>query len=304
MTASPADPLPVGLAAELACIYEVLARKPGNVHRSADSADTGLVDFLASAAAIRPVFEHAGSASVGRTVLDAIRATRRVASSNTNLGIVLLLAPLAVADCTGTGQWRIDPVLDSLTVADACAVYEAIRLARPGGLGRVEEGDVGDEPTGTLRQMMALAADRDTIARQYVSGFSDVLNVVAPAIHRGIGMGWPAEDAIIDTYLRLLAAIPDSLIQRKRGEAVAREVSSRAADVLAAGWPDAQDSATRLFQFDAWLRHGGINPGTSADLIAAGLFVLLRDGRMPVPDPAGWTSSRLGSVGLGWVSGR
>src|SRR5438876_739889 len=93
----PDDALPVGLCAQLACVLEATARKPGNVHRFMDFADTSYLDFLLSAAAIAPVMERAVGRPVGETVLEAIRATRRVTSANTNLGIVLLLAPLAAA---------------------------------------------------------------------------------------------------------------------------------------------------------------------------------------------------------------
>src|SRR5438445_122612 len=134
-----AKSLSVGLAAQLACIWECTARKPGNVHRACDFEDVTYLDFLHSAAAIQPVLEAAQlkQESVGQLVLQAIKATRRVVATNTNLGILLLLGPLSKA---GNGNLRagIGRVLADLTIADARAVYEAIRLASPGGMGRVE----------------------------------------------------------------------------------------------------------------------------------------------------------------------
>src|SRR5262249_45375215 len=127
-----------GLSAVTACIWEVTARKPGNVHRYCDFADLAYIDFLGSAAAVAPGLEAAASRPVGDTVLDAVRATRRVVTTNTNLGIVLLLAPLAAVPAGEELRAGLGRILDGLTVEDARAVYAAIRLAVPGGMGRVE----------------------------------------------------------------------------------------------------------------------------------------------------------------------
>src|SRR5262249_36667272 len=135
----------IGLYAQLACIWEATARKPGNVHRFCDFDDTTYLDFLMSAAAIIPVLETAGQRRVGETVLEGIRATRRVVASNTNLGILLLLAPLATVPEEKELRGGVRQVLDSLGVDDARAVYEAIRLAVPGGLGSAPEQNLRDE---------------------------------------------------------------------------------------------------------------------------------------------------------------
>ena len=112
-----AQPLPIGLCAQLACILEATARKPGNVHRYADFADATYLDFLLSAAAIAPVMEQAPRRRVGETVLRAVRATRRVVATNTNLGTILLLAPLAAVP-----GWR--------ALAPACGVDVAAAVVR------------------------------------------------------------------------------------------------------------------------------------------------------------------------------
>ena len=160
-----------------------------------------------------------GEAGVGETVLRAVQDTRRWVAVNTNLGIVLLLAPLARA-AAGNGaplRSRLSRVLATLTVADAQAVYAAIRLADPGGLGQVEAQDVREEPTVTLREAMALAAERDTIAREYVTDYDVTFGLAVPALQRvrACGLGWPA--AALESYLRVLAEVPDTLIARKRG---------------------------------------------------------------------------------------
>src|SRR5207249_2622644 len=121
-------------------------------------------------AAVAPVLETAGRRGVGETILAGVRATRSVVSTNTNLGILLLLSPLAAVSRDTDLRAGLREVLDGLTVADAAAAYEAIRLAAPGGLGKAPEQDVGDAPSRTLRQVMELAAERDLIARQYANG--------------------------------------------------------------------------------------------------------------------------------------
>ena len=151
------------------------ARKPGNVHRFADLADLRFSDFLLSATALAEPLDRAATLGIGRAVYEAILATRQVVDTNTNLGIVLLLAPLAAVPTDVYLRDGIEAVLASTTVDDARWVYRAIRLAQPGGLGDVPEQDVKGEPTVSLREAMAMAADRDLIARQYVRRISSGL---------------------------------------------------------------------------------------------------------------------------------
>lgn len=282
--------LPTGLCAQTACIWEATARKPGNVHRYRDFEDAGYVDFLLSAAAVAPVLDAAGGRKVGETVLRAIQATRRVVATNTNLGILLLLAPLAVLPRGEELRPALSRLLADLDVADAVAVYEAIRLAVPGGLGRVPEQDVSAPPSQTLRQVMELAAGRDLIARQYANGFQEVFEVGVHALRRGLEQTTSLEAAIIFGHLSLMAAHPDSLIARKRGLAEAAEAGRRAGQVLTAGWPRERPGWAALHDLDAWLRAEGRgrNPGTTADLVTACLFLLLRDGTIALPCPLPW----------------
>lgn len=284
--------LDAGLCAQIACIWEATARKPGNVHRYRDFADTTYPDFLLSAAAIAPAMTAACQHRVGVTVLEAVRATRRLASTNTNLGIVLLLAPLASVPPKDELRGGVERVLAGLDVEDARRVYEAIRLASPGGLGRAPEQDVRTEPTQTLRQVMALAADRDLVARQYANGFTDVFEEGVPALLMGLERSGSLEGAIVFAHLHLLAHQPDTLIARKRGWDEAQEASWRAGAVLDAGWPRTPASWGALEEFDAWLRAEGHtrNPGATADLLTACLFVLLRENTITLPSPTPWAA--------------
>jgi triphosphoribosyl-dephospho-CoA synthase len=283
-----ADPgeLTIGQCASLACLLEAAAPKPGNVHRGADFEDLTFYDFVASAVAIAPAMDQvARDGPVGRAVLEAVRATRRVVRTNTNLGMALLLAPLAAVPRQTPLEKGIGIVLARLTRQDADDVYAAIRLAEPGGLGEAKEMDIAGPPPDDLLAAMRAAADRDMIARQYAEDFAHVLSFVAPAIAEGCAAGWSLIDSIVYAHLRTMCEFPDSLIARKCGAAVAREAGAWAGGVLEAGRPGDAAYYQAVGDIDLWLRSDGHrrNPGTTADLIAAGLFVLLREGRLAPP---------------------
>jgi triphosphoribosyl-dephospho-CoA synthase len=271
-------------------MLEVTARKPGNVHRFADLPGLSFVDFLLSAAAIVAPLDRAPADGIGRSVYASIAATRQVVGTNTNLGIVLLLAPLAAAARHDDLAEGVEAVLSATTVEDARQVYRAIRLAQPGGMGEAAEQDLAHEPTLPLRAVMTLARERDSIALQYANGFREVLGDALPDLRRSLQAGRQLETAIIATYLNLLACRPDSLISRKHGLAVATEVSLRAAELLGSGWPDGPHAPGRLATFDSWLRHpdNRFNPGTSADLLTAALYAALRDGTIALPVARGF----------------
>ena len=265
-----------------ACRMEVLSPKPGNVSPGRDFADASTADFLRSAEAAADVIAAAVGQPVGRTVLQSVRAVRTVVSHNTNLGIILLIAPLAAVPLRQTLEAGIQSVLSSLTVQDSCDVYAAIRLAAPGGLGRSEDQDVSAEPTQDLRACMRLAAERDLIAAQYADGFRVVLQTGAEWLQEAKERTLVQSQQVVWVALRLLAEFGDSLIARKSGQQQSAMAAALAERVLRAGWPAAADAVTALAELDAFLRSDGnrLNPGTTADLTAAILFAALRDGRM------------------------
>jgi triphosphoribosyl-dephospho-CoA synthase len=276
---TPAD---VAAAGQLACLLEVSAPKPGNVSPERHFHDTRYEDFLASAVAIGPALSGASQHPLGTTIRTAVEATRRWTKSNTNLGIVLLLAPLAQAALRsgGTLRERLARVLAETTVADAAQVYAAIRHADPGGLGETPAEDVAETPTVTLREAMALAADRDAVAREYVTDFALTFEVGVPAIRaaREEGLAWT--EVAVEAYLTVLASIPDTHIARKLGQAEAEAVSRRAREVRAAGGTRSATGLKALAALDAELRdpRNRRNPGTTADLTCAALFVVILEG--------------------------
>ena len=262
-----------------ACMLDVAVRKPGNV--SLHSAGHGMQGrmFLDSAeAAAGPLFT--AGLRVGERIEAAVRATWAAAGCNTNLGILLLCAPLAVA----VERYprlplarAIESVLAGLDLDDAAAAFRAIVLASPGGLGSAEAEDVHAAPSIDLRSAMALAAERDLVARQYRDGYA----VLLAHVDRFAGTALNAEMPDVATiaavqrlFLELLAAAPDSHIVRKHGMAVAQSVMTAAQpwrDRMRAGETSDADPGFRAW--DESLKSQGINPGTTADLTVATLML-------------------------------
>lgn len=262
-------------AYEAACRAEIAALKPGNVHVFADGHRMTAAAFLASAAASAAALAAPG-ASVGARIRAAVEATRAAVGTNTNLGIVLLCAPLAAAaERDGPLRGSLAAVLSELTQADADDAFAAIRLAEPGGLGTSARHDVHRPAAVSLGAAMREAAARDSIARQYVTVFKDVFDIGLPALHAArraaAGGMWPA----VEAYLAFLAAFPDSHVARKHGLATALQVRAEAVTLRRrlAGCPDRAAKVELLAALDVDLKARGLNPGTSADLTVACLLV-------------------------------
>lgn len=277
--------LSIGQCATLACLLEATAPKVGNVHRGADFQGLTFADFVASAVAIGPAMQQAAEMGVGNTVATAIKATRALVDTNANLGIVLLIAPLAAVTPDQTLSNGISTVLQNLTPQDSALVYEAIRLAQPGGMGQTEQMDIAGAAPPSLLTAMQAARDRDLVARQYCDNFALVLNEIVPNLIRGQERGWSLLGNIIREHVRLISVYPDSLIVRKCGMETANRASTYAAQVLAAGDADDENYHAALSDFDFWLRADDHrrNPGTTADLIAAALFAGLREEQLKPP---------------------
>jgi triphosphoribosyl-dephospho-CoA synthase len=271
-----------GMMAQVACVLEVTARKVGNVHRFADFEDTTYLDFILSAAAIRPAMDRAREIGVGAAVLEAVRATRAVVRTNTNLGLILLMAPIAAIPDGVPTREGLEAVLNELTVEDSRLVYAAIRLARPAGLGEAAAEDVKDEPTRPLREIMGMAAERDLVARQYANGYEEV-RWALDLIEGTMRNGWGLEEAIMTAQLGLLQDCTDTLVARKRGETAAAEVRERVTEVLG------QKGKQQFSHLDDWLRaeRHARNPGAIADVVGGGIAWAIRDRIIGFPLAAG-----------------
>ncbi|HWK34373.1 MAG TPA: triphosphoribosyl-dephospho-CoA synthase [Hyphomicrobium sp.] len=258
-----------------ACRAELGALKPGNVHIHAGGHGMEVAQFEASAAAAAP-YIAARDEKVGTRILRAVEASFAVAGCNTNLGILLLCAPLAAAaqrEGSSSLRERLHGVLTAFDAEDTAAVYAAIRLANPGGLGSVDEEDVAAPPSVGLLQAMAMAAERDRIATAYVTDYTEIFDFGLPVLANATGATNEKHYAITTLHMAFLAFFPDSHIARKHGMETAEAVRAQA-HALAPLWQPAArpDTAQELLAFDADLKRRGINPGTTADLVVATLF--------------------------------
>lgn len=285
---------PGGIAA-LACLLEVAAPKPGNVHRGADFEDVTFVDFATSAVVLGSVIDSWSDRSLGQTVLAAVTQTMENVGTNTNLGIVLLIVPLAKLvgrqPQTALTAAAVQKFLANLTESDGYEVFEAIRTASPGGLGNAAQLDINSETSEriNLLEAMNMAATRDAVARQYATGFHDVFELGIPLLIRGRELFSDLSQAIVYAHVAWMAKEPDSLIARKCGSETAKRsqvLACQAIDCLGpivegpCPHPEGLEAFwTRVSDLDFWLRSDGHrrNPGTTADLIAASLYAAIHN---------------------------
>lgn len=270
-----------------ACHAELQALKPGNVHVHAAGHGMDTAHFERAAAAAAP-FIADPMRRVGARILGAVGASFAATGLNTNLGIVLLAAPLAAAADAAEGpqdlRARLSHTLDTLDISDADQAFQAIVLANPAGLGRAESEDVARPPNVTLREAMALAEERDRIARAYVTAFDDIFTFALPRLAAARQATESESLAVTTLHMHFLASFPDSHIARKHGPAAAEAVRAEATAHARALAAEAHSEAwERLLAFDASLKARGLNPGTTADFVVATLFADRLAGRVRPP---------------------
>lgn len=275
MTERPA-PRAIAQAFIAACEAELRAPKPGNVHIFADGHGMAAQDFRDSAVAAAP-FIAAPDKSVGEKILGATQATWGAVAQNTNLGIVLLCAPLAAAIVdAGDGDLRAAAarILARLDTSDADAAFRAITLAQPAGLGDAPEHDVTAPARTTLLEAMRAASDRDRVAFQYANDFVDIFETGLPTLATARARGRDADWATLTLYLAFLTAFPDSHVARKYGPeaALALRDEARAFTTRFEAAPTRDAAFALALDWDRSLKERRLNPGTSADLTVAALF--------------------------------
>ncbi len=258
-----------------ACRAELDALKPGNVHVHASGHGMEPAHFEAGAAAAAPWIADI-ALNVGLRVQCAVEASIIAAGLNANLGILLLSAPLALAaEYATTNGLREDVarILAGLDEEDATAVFAAIRRANPGGLGTAPEQDVAAPPTAGLLQAMTLAADRDRIARAYVTNFAEIFDFGLPTLDHVRPLAANPSLMVTTLHMAYLAQLPDSHIARKFGSEPAEQVRKEALRHKRLWSPVATpNSFAELLALDADLKRRNLNPGTTADFVVATLF--------------------------------
>jgi triphosphoribosyl-dephospho-CoA synthase len=292
---SSARPEAVAAALEWACRLDVQAAKPGNVSCASPGHGMQAEDFLASAEAIVEPLTRPRR-KVGERIAEAVEATARRVGLNTNLGIVLLAAPLTQAALTARRGESLERatarVLGELDADDAAHAFRAIVAANPAGLGAAAHLDVREPPRESLLAAMRQAADRDLIALQYTNGFSDVFGFGASRFLSALRELKSEERATVVCFLGWLSRFPDTHIARKHGldvaRAVRREALQREAEWRAAAAAPAADEVLRAW--DGSLKARGLNPGNSADLTVASLLAARLRGAVE------WQFSERGAV--------
>ena len=306
----------ISMCLELAILLESNAEKPGNVNRNAHFNTTRYEHFLASAVAISLPLEQAAkhgirvsegeiSASdvrLGSIVKDCIvSVTHWQHGGNTLLGTAILLSPIAVAagmtsiDETvfdvKTLRRNVQTIIESTTPEDAVQVYEAISLAKPGGLGSSSQLDVNDPSSATrilkdrisLYQVFKIASDYDSICSEWVNNYPITFDLAYPYLMKQLNENADLNTAVVNTFLKVLAEHPDTLIARKTDATTAQEISLMARSILNAGGIETALGKKEIEKFDAKLRRDGnlMNPGTTADIISAALTLCVFGGYRP-----------------------
>ncbi|HEY0843294.1 triphosphoribosyl-dephospho-CoA synthase [Methylotenera sp.] len=270
-------PVQLAQAYKNACMGELQALKPGNVHAFSDGHGMTIQDFIQSADVTAEPIARTGL-SVGERVFYAVEATQKAVGQNTNLGMLLLCAPLlnaASALQANQSLWgQLQQTLNQLSVDDAVWVAKAIVLANPGGLGASNQHDVHEAPQVSLLEMMRSAQDKDRISWQYANQFHDIVdfgvNLYADALLKWENSAW----ATTALYLGFLTRYADTHVLRKHGEQVANLLMQEAKEMESNYWATHNPKLMQkqLLVWDASLKARKINPGTSADLTVATLL--------------------------------
>ncbi len=275
--------------AQIASALEVSGYpKPGNVHRTRDYDDMVFEDFVISGIVIGDTIRKATTdvdvenPQLGRYILEAVDETDRWIKNNTNLGIVMMITPIAAAAAISDDFDEIRPnivkLMANTSVDDACDLYDAINIADAGGMGDQDEYDVASdnaknelrENKQTMYDVLKISAPWDMLAREMTSDMPAVFEIGYPTYHK-LKEEKSLNDACVLTFLTILSQVPDTLISRKYGSDEAMKISLMTRDLLKLR--DADDFDVKLQEFDDYLFENHYNPGTTADLTAASIFV-------------------------------
>jgi len=264
-----------------ACGLDVAAFKPGNVSVHAPGHGMRAEDFIRSAEVSAPFVCDPGL-SLGERIYRAVTASFDEVGCNTNLGIVLLAAPLMEAvQCPDQGsiRERLAQVLESSTQRDAEWVYRAIRHVQPGGLGQVRNQDVNQAPSVTLFEAMQLAKNHDRVAYNYTFSYEDIYERAIPGYHKGVYRWGDERWATVAVFVSLLRQIPDTHIERKFGKQLTGMIQAEMErlDKTLFETAEPEEIVPQIQAIDTRFKKAGINPGTTADLTVASLLAVRLD---------------------------
>lgn len=259
-----------------ACLGELEALKPGNVHIFADGHGMTVQDFMMSAEVVSEVIARP-DLNLGERILCSVEATQKAVGCNTNLGLILLCAPMvqAALDEINTNYFsKLKQVLASTTQQDAAHVFKAITLANPAGLGVSDRFDVHQPINCNVLEAMQAAAPRDMIAQQYTNNFANIIDGLV-CYQQALALWQRPAWAATAVHLHFMSQFPDTHIVRKFGDTIANLVKNEAATHQEAFLKsyNPKNYQLQLLTFDEALKKRGLNPGTSADLTVATLLL-------------------------------
>lgn len=275
--------------AQIASALEVSGYpKPGNVHRTRNYDDMVFEEFIISGIVIGDTIRKATknvnikNPSLGKYILDAVKETDKWIKNNTNLGIVMMTIPIACATAISNNfdeiRFNVVKLMKSTSVEDACDLYDAINIANAGGMGNQDEYDVANESAKeelrankqTMWDVLKISTPWDRLASELTSDMPVVFEIGFPTYHN-LKKEVSLNDACVLTFLKILSEVPDTLISRKYGDRKANEISNKAKDLLK--FKNNNEFKNKLKEFDDYLYKNKFNPGTTADLTAASIFV-------------------------------
>ncbi len=259
---------------------EINALKPGNVSRYSEGHGMTYEDFIQSAELVTPILCDS-SLEIGQRILNSVLITMQEVGCNTNLGMLLLFTPVIMAyeseliSDTEILRKKISDIINNITIEQSKPVYLAIKTAAPGGLGHTDKFDVELQPECTLFTAMQHAEAHDFIAKQYVTGYAEILTTGVSSIKEFTSRWNSVEWATVGCYLTILSRHNDTHIERKFSTEVAAGIKQKAIKManMFRKKTDPEDAKTALLDFDRELKNRFINPGTSADLTAASLLI-------------------------------
>ncbi len=302
---------------QLGILLEVSATKPGNVCREVGFETTKYEHFLASAVAVSSSFEYGAKqgisvskkgiqpeqVKIGKIIKEAVMDVNTWQNGgNTLLGTILLLSPIAVAAGMSLAnsvrltipklRENIGVVVKATTSSDAVEVYEAINMADPHGLaGKAPILDVYDptskrklvEENYSLFDVFKISSPYDSISNEWVETYPITFEIGLPYLTKQLKETGNLNTAIVNTFLFVLSQVPDTLIARKVGQGKAEKISTKAKTILEVEGLATSNGRRKLTKFDSELRASSnkLNPGTTADLMAAVLAIALLRGYRP-----------------------
>lgn len=297
--------LDIAKLGEIATLLEVSGYpKPGNVHRTSDFNDMTYEDFLISSTSIRENLEIVAfngskyypnmlnEIQIGESILGCVKNTQNLVKTNTNLGISMLLVPIAATfgalheeNSLNNLPKTLDTIIKNTEFNDAIALVKAISLSKAGGMdNKTSKYDVNNSNTIdeirknhiNIHDLLQMSSKYDKISYELINGLPIIMNYGYPTYMRYVDE-YSRNDVTLEIYLTILANVSDTLINRKYGEEIAKDVSERAKTILESTEIGTNDRFKELNEFDIFLKTKNYNPGTSADFTAASLFVGLVD---------------------------